>query len=761
MEHLRTPLTSGLRALVVLVFLIVLAHPVAAAPFAYIANSNSDTVSVIDVATRIVVATVPVGRGPSGVAASVPGTRVYVLNALDNTVSVIDAGTRAVIGTVRVGYSDGNAADSAVEELSGNAAGLAIDSQGKRVYVANAQNNTISVIDTSTNTVIGAPIIVGAHPLGVAVSPSGSYVYVTNSRSNTLSIVDTTMNLAIATLPVGLAPRGVAVHPSGRFVYVATADGLVILDLSAAIADPSAMPLVTTVPIAGAHGVAASADGRNVYVTSDDSNAVVAIDALTTLSSGAPIALADYGCAVNVTPDGRFVYVTNTRSDSVSIIDAATRTLVYAVNVGSGPAALGAFIGDVPPVAIAQFVSATENTVMPIVLAATDVEDDPLTFSVVTGPAHGTITGAAPNLVYTASTDYAGVDSFSFKANDGAADSNIATVSITVPFRTSITLTSSLNPSTFGQAVTFTATVTGGDETPRGTVQFFDGWTSLSMSKLNGGTASLTTSTMSAGTHSITAVYAPIGSYASSTSPVWWQTVVQATATSSLWVSSYTPQYSDVERFTATITPSIAGGPVPEKVSFKVGTQIVGEARLTPVGGSYQATWSGPLLEPLPYGTAPTGQMKPGPHVVTATFVDPNVAVSNPYRGIIIQKEDARVAYTGPTSVSFGGSATGTVRLSVSAKDITAVTGDPARDANPGDIQNAQVAFVDRATNTILGIVAVRLSDSDSGIGTASYDWPVNLGMAKSKTYTIGFLVTNYYYRNSTADNAVVVVTKQ
>jgi YVTN family beta-propeller protein len=752
--------TFGLRALIVPVFLIVLANPVAAAPFAYIANSDSDTVSVIDVATRIVVATVPVGRGPSGVAANVPGTRVYVLNALDNTVSVIDAGTRAVIATVGVGYLGGDAADSAVGELSGTAAGLAIDPQGRRVYVANAQNNTTSVIDTSTNTVIGAPITVGARPLGVAVSTSGSYVYVTNSGSNTLSIVDTTTNLMIAALPVGRTPRGVAVHPSGSLIYVATADGLAIVDPSSTIADPSAMPLVTTVTVAGAHGVAVSADGRNVYVTSDDEGALVAIDALTALPAGAPIPLADHGCAVSVTPDGRFVYVTNSGSDSVSVIDAMTRTLVYAVNVGSGPAALGAFIGDVPPVAFPQSISATENSAVPIVLTATDVEGDPLTFSMVTDPAHGMLSGSAPNLTYTPSTNHAGLDSFSFKANDGAADSNVATVSIRVPFRTSTTVTSSLNPSTFGEAVTLTATVTGGDVTPQGTVQFFDGWTSLGTSELSGGTTSLTTSTISAGTHSITAVYAPTGNYASSTSPVWWQTVGQATVTSSLWVSSYTPQYSDVERFTATITPSIAGGPAPAKVRFKFGTQIVGEAPLTPVGGSYHATWTGQLLEPPPYGTAPTGQMKPGPHVVTATFVDPNFAASNPYRGITIQKEDARVAYTGPTSVSFDGSAAGTVPLSVSVKDITAVIGDPVRDANPGDIRNAQVAFVDRATNTILGIVTVRQSDSDSGIGTATYNWAVNLGTAKSRAYTIGFIVMNYYYRNSTTDNAVVVVTK-
>lgn len=55
-----------------------------------------------------------------------------------------------------------------------------------------------------------------------------------------------------------------------------------------------------------------------------------------------------------------------------------------------------------------------------------------MTYSVVTNPTHGTLTGTAPNLSYKPTTGYAGADSFTFKANDGLVDSNVATVSITV-----------------------------------------------------------------------------------------------------------------------------------------------------------------------------------------------------------------------------------------------------------------------------------------------------------------------------------------
>jgi VCBS repeat-containing protein len=77
-------------------------------------------------------------------------------------------------------------------------------------------------------------------------------------------------------------------------------------------------------------------------------------------------------------------------------------------------------------------VSTNEDTSVAIALTASDVDDDPLTFAVVEGPSHGTLTGSAPNLIYTPALNYNGPDSFTYKANDGIADSNVATVSLTV-----------------------------------------------------------------------------------------------------------------------------------------------------------------------------------------------------------------------------------------------------------------------------------------------------------------------------------------
>ena len=79
-----------------------------------------------------------------------------------------------------------------------------------------------------------------------------------------------------------------------------------------------------------------------------------------------------------------------------------------------------------------QAVSTNFETPVDITLAATDVEGNTLTWTILSQPLHGTLSGDAPNLVYTPDAAYSGSDSFTFKVNDGTGDSNIATVTITV-----------------------------------------------------------------------------------------------------------------------------------------------------------------------------------------------------------------------------------------------------------------------------------------------------------------------------------------
>ena len=102
-------------------------------------------------------------------------------------------------------------------------------------------------------------------------------------------------------------------------------------------------------------------------------------------------------------------------------LDSTVATVTITVNA----------INDIP-VVTAQTVAVVEDTAKTITLTGSDIEGSTLSFSVVEGPSNGSLTGAAPNLTYTPNENYNGSDSFTFKANDGAADSTTATISIIV-----------------------------------------------------------------------------------------------------------------------------------------------------------------------------------------------------------------------------------------------------------------------------------------------------------------------------------------
>lgn len=85
-----------------------------------------------------------------------------------------------------------------------------------------------------------------------------------------------------------------------------------------------------------------------------------------------------------------------------------------------------------PPVADGQVLALVEDVPLDIVLAGGDPDGDALSFAIVTGPAHGSLSGVPPNVRYTPFADYNGPDSFSFKVNDGVLDSAAATVALTV-----------------------------------------------------------------------------------------------------------------------------------------------------------------------------------------------------------------------------------------------------------------------------------------------------------------------------------------
>ena len=89
--------------------------------------------------------------------------------------------------------------------------------------------------------------------------------------------------------------------------------------------------------------------------------------------------------------------------------------------------------GNQDPVADAQIVTTAQDVPLALTLTATDPDGDSLAYAIVAQPSQGgQLSGTPPNVTYTPAPGFNGIETFTFKVNDGTVDSNVATVTITV-----------------------------------------------------------------------------------------------------------------------------------------------------------------------------------------------------------------------------------------------------------------------------------------------------------------------------------------
>ncbi|MCV7173113.1 hypothetical protein H7I41_24630 [Mycobacterium manitobense] len=169
---------------------------------------------------------------PQSLAVNDTGTRLYMLNN-DRTVSVVNIDPADADGY-------GKVLQSRQIALAGvnTPSGLVV--AGDKLYVTDVGAGNVRVFDVRQGTAgygqpVGAPIQVGAAPYGIFKTPAGathSDLYVVNATTNSVSIIDTATDTVVATVPVGALPTGVAFSPDGSLAYVAGADNLSIIDTS-------------------------------------------------------------------------------------------------------------------------------------------------------------------------------------------------------------------------------------------------------------------------------------------------------------------------------------------------------------------------------------------------------------------------------------------------------------------------------------------------------------------------------------------------
>ena len=312
--------------------------------YAYIPDAFNNNVLVINLTTKLVKTTVPVGSFPTDVALTPDGTKAYVTNN-SNQVSVINTSTNTVISTETVGYAP---------------TGLSISPDGTKAYVVNANNNSVSVINTATNTV-ATTVAVGSYPLDISINPDGTKAYVTNHSANSVSVINTVNNKIAATvkLGVGTGPYGITFTPDGTKAYVTNQDSN-----SVSVINTATNVVTATVAVGkGPTGISICPDGTKAYVTNNGSNTVSVINIATNIVS-ATITVSLSPQCVSVSPDGTKAYIT---AFPIWVINTATDMVMYTISVGRNPTNLGNFIANIPtscwplPVEIANIIATNKN----------------------------------------------------------------------------------------------------------------------------------------------------------------------------------------------------------------------------------------------------------------------------------------------------------------------------------------------------------------------------------------------------------------
>jgi YVTN family beta-propeller protein len=245
----------------------------------------------------------------------------YVTNQTSNTVSVINTGTNTVVATVPVG---------------GGPQSVAITPNGGLAYVVNYFPDNISIINTASNTEV-ATAPAGSDPIDIAITPNGSFAYVVISppyNDAEVWVINLASNTVVARIPVGEIPNAIAITPNGGFAYVTN-----YYSDNVSVINTASNTVVATVPVgSNPKDVAISPNGSFAYVTNFFSNNVSVINT----ASNTVVATVSTGGGsgpqgIAITPNGNFAYVANDNSDNVAVINTASNTVVATVPVGDRP----------------------------------------------------------------------------------------------------------------------------------------------------------------------------------------------------------------------------------------------------------------------------------------------------------------------------------------------------------------------------------------------------------------------------------------
>ncbi|WP_242343194.1 hypothetical protein [Anaeromyxobacter terrae] len=182
-------------------------------PVTTLAGASSSTawndLFLFDKKARQVVAAVPTGREPRGIAIDERQRRAYVALAGEDEVAVVDLVSAEVLSRVRLNAGD-------------RPGPVALAQNGQVLIVLNEGSYTVSFVDTATWNELGRTPV-GPEPEWLVLDPSGRRAYVLSRRSNTITVVDTVARTALNTASTEPEPLRAVLNSAGNRLYVTNA----------------------------------------------------------------------------------------------------------------------------------------------------------------------------------------------------------------------------------------------------------------------------------------------------------------------------------------------------------------------------------------------------------------------------------------------------------------------------------------------------------------------------------------------------------
>ena len=302
-----------------------------------VANMGDNTATLLDVATKRVVATVPTGNGAHEVAVSHDGRWAVVSNygvrgAPGNSLTVIDVPAATVARTIDLGEfrrPHGSAF------LPGDSLFVVTSEIAKAIVLVNFRDGTVAA-SIPTN-----------HPAShmLALTADARRIYTSNVADGTVSELDVPQRKFVREFSVAPAVEGIAVTPNGEQVWVGSNQAKTVTVL-----DPRAGASAGTLSGFGMpYRLAVTPDGRTVIIT-DPPNAVVRIVDRATRQDRATVRIPTDGVGANaefpgspspegivLSRDGRYAFVALQGSSRVAMIDIANSTVAAYMPTGAGP----------------------------------------------------------------------------------------------------------------------------------------------------------------------------------------------------------------------------------------------------------------------------------------------------------------------------------------------------------------------------------------------------------------------------------------